>query len=310
MDKVVQLLSHVRKAFTNQEGSKSPRLTISTESQGFKIAKDGTKIVNFLPLNIHDVLPPDHPRIGEYHEEAFFNIKGYSALEVSSFLKVQVENFPLSDALLSTLRTPISATKSDKDLLDLLQRWKEIFDEWFFARIMVGRYSLKFRHMDPSNAGQYDSTTSTIILNPSADLMLTDPHSTNSKEEFLIQTLLHEQVHAFIALSCCGKECCKQIYDNPSLGGPGEDGHGPVWADSMIILTDTLRKQSMAVGAWQPTVEQLKYWGVGVTREEVMYWSDIGKWDKRRLSILQHERKTEGIQPPGFKAQTRCFEVI
>ncbi|CAG8979451.1 hypothetical protein HYALB_00012950 [Hymenoscyphus albidus] len=307
MDKVVQLFRNVRKAFPNQEGSKSPRLSISTEAQGFKIAKDGTKIVNFLPLNIYDVLPPDHPRIGEYHDEGFFNIKGYSALEVSSFLKVQAENFPLSDTLLSTLTTPISATKSDKDLLNLLQGWKEIFDEWFFAGIMVGRYTLKLRYMDPSNAGQYENTTSAIILSSSADLTLTDPHSTNSKEEFLIQTLLHEQVHAFIALSCCRKECCKQIYDNPSLGGPGEDGHGPAWADSMIILTDTLRKQvswhvnsifggnvvqSMAVGAWQPTVEQLKYWGIGVTREEVMYWSDIEKWDKQRLSTLQHERKT------------------
>lgn len=138
------------------------------------------------------------------------------------------------------------------------------------------------------------------MINPVADLSYTE--FSGSIEEFLIHTLLHEQLHCFIAQASCKRTCRKQIYLNPSLGGPGKDGHGPVWADGVIILTDALKKvvpwpvfnllgesitQSMVYESWQPKIEQLKRWGVGLTVEKVLHWSDIDEWDRNRTEILK-----------------------
>jgi hypothetical protein len=184
-----------------------------------------------------------------------------------------MEQFP---NLLPTLNLTESTAGDPANRQRIMENWAILFDKVFFRSNILSRTGPLIYTLPPTEAGVSDAIswfnkeTKEIHLNLDNDKTMYD----NSDSEYtysLVGALLHEMLHAFFYFY-------SDIEDQPAaIGGEGKNGHGPVWADCMIILQDWLHpavnwtpcceigravRNSMEDEDWEATPEQLNRWRI------------------------------------------------
>ncbi|EPE33504.1 hypothetical protein GLAREA_06517 [Glarea lozoyensis ATCC 20868] len=203
----------------------------------------------------------------------------YNSLTFSNAFEVQAKTPLLSrmqefPKLLPTLNLTESTNHDPANRQKILEEWAILFNKVFFGgNVRTGpvQYTLSPPEAGVSDAiCWFNNETKKIHLNLE-NRNVKDGESESEYTCSLISALLHEMLHAFIDFYSDKK-------DLPAAkGGEGENGHGPVWADCMIILQDWLQPAiewdpycqiacgvsgSMEAEGWEATNEQLARWGV------------------------------------------------
>jgi hypothetical protein len=95
-------------------------------------------------------------------------------------------------------------------------------------------------------------------------------------EKFYLSVLLHEMTHSFLEIYSCRRKVCRSKI-HPSIGGYGEGGHGPVWANSIRAIEEVFKKQvswqvelglrvsilhEIKTSNWEPEPDEFVRWGM------------------------------------------------
>ncbi|CAG8955607.1 hypothetical protein HYFRA_00009561 [Hymenoscyphus fraxineus] len=260
----------------------------------YECAPDGRKIYQYQELSIEKVLPPKHPRIFDDWKKAISSNPrplekfSYCPLEFGSFLKIPHITHKFTAEQETLLSSAVPEVKTTTELANLLITWFDLFDTWLFGGTLSNT-DLVIENSKTSALGRgwYYNPTNTVHIQLLDKTLGSEPGFTGSNEHLFIGTLLHEMVHAFIYLYSCPKYCCNVCFE-PQLGGRGKFGHGPVWADSLTVLSEVLGSKvswpvfvniprsianSMCLEDWQPTQAQLEFWGMDVDE-----WGRFENW--------------------------------
>lgn len=177
-----------------------------------------------------------------------------------------------------------------------LNAWFHVFNNWFFGEQLDLRVQV-VPFYPPGPAGTLDPLNMTLYI---YDTCIVDESFTGTIAEYWVNALLRLMVRAFTQLySCRKKGCCATIHENPSLGGLGKDNCGSAYFDYVCEVSDELSwhtkmyvnpcvqdvvAHSIRTQIWQPSVDQLGRWSMGMDVDYVEYWKDISNWHEQLAS--------------------------
>ncbi|KAG9237317.1 hypothetical protein BJ875DRAFT_520896 [Amylocarpus encephaloides] len=202
---------------------------------------------------------------------------------------------PISERVEPDLLELLNVSVEDvEDLTDLLRVYAQIFDQAFFMGILGGAFKLNITsdigngiHREVNNG----LTECNIwIARPEVDITINLNgckfyvqcwNDWRTLRQSALATLVHEMLHAFFDIYDCRCITCKSNDPAPK-GGLGFDGHGPVFADCLVVLIPEVSrmlnlepwrvehlldlsygiKDNMAHESWIPTKAQLERWGM------------------------------------------------
>jgi len=182
----------------------------------------------------------------------------------------------LSDAQKALLKAPVPRCQSEIALQSLLDQWMKLLDKAFFFEGVRKRWpNVSLVHLGNSVHGVYEHHGRGVCVNVDTK---PDKGYQGRVEEFRICTLVHEMLHAFVALYTCMERSdgCRDKW-HPSMGGEGATGHGPASANSMVAIQPALQREvtwlvdcavgisvafTMSYTGWKPRPDQLVRWGM------------------------------------------------
>ncbi|CAG8979610.1 hypothetical protein HYALB_00013538 [Hymenoscyphus albidus] len=279
----------------------------------YECAPDCRKIYQYQELSIEKVLPPKHPRIFDAWKEAISSSPrplekfSYCPLEFRSFLTIPHSTYKFTAEQEPLLSSAVPEVNTTTELSDLLMAWTDLFDAWFFGGALSDTdLVIEKSNISEIGLGWYENPRNTIHIKLLDRVRDREPGFTGSQEHLFIGVLLHEMVHAFVYLYSCPKYCCNVCF-NPPLGGRGKLGHGLVWADSLTLVSEVLRRKvnwpvfvniprsvahSMCIEDCQPNKAQLESWGMDVDKwGRVENWSHLCEFRREFYERARHPGK-------------------
>jgi hypothetical protein len=239
-----------------------------------------------------------HPQIDEdYHAGRPLKLNAYYGKDLARIIWQQYSNGimrRLSDAQKAMLKAPVPRCRSKAALQTLLDEWMKLFDRAFFFEGVRRRWpKVALVHLGKGVHGVYEHKGRGVCIN--LDTQGSREYK-GSVEEFRICTLVHEMLHAFVALyTCMERSDGCNVKWHPSMGGEGASGHGPAWANAMIAIQPALQREvrwpvdcaveisvayTMSYTGWKPRADQLVRWGMSRMSESARWLltRDGRKW--------------------------------
>ncbi|CAG8961489.1 hypothetical protein HYFRA_00013839 [Hymenoscyphus fraxineus] len=234
------------------------------------------------PYILSDRHKRKHPRPVYDFENRKLRPRCYRASELPMVVYLSIKRYkPTASAQIELARLPRDP-KSDRDAISQINQYMRFFDDWFFGSTLMKKLEgVQFqRSMYPRSYGYCHTRPLKVFLEGGCH----DPDM--ERIVSFIDTILHEMIHAFVDLHVCEKPCCRAAY-SAIQGGPGKNGHGPVFQNIQQLVLTALRntvpwwssatdkrstarhlKLAMEYEPWVPTSDQLSFWSM--------------KWDKVR----------------------------
>lgn len=227
-----------------------------------------------------------HPQIDDdYYAGNPLRANTYYGKDLARILWQQYQS-PISErvstAQKALLRGPVPECRDEDALQELLNQWMGLFDQAFFFNAIGKRWrTVTLVHLHDGSGkgasayGWYDHEGRGVCIN--VDLPPERGYR-GSVESWHICTLLHEMVHAFLRCYTCmrAEDGCLRKWE-PRMGGEGRNGHGPAWANGMIVVQESLRREvgwhvecgvssgvrhAMRKTGWRARPDQLERWGM------------------------------------------------
>ncbi|EPE34786.1 hypothetical protein GLAREA_10481 [Glarea lozoyensis ATCC 20868] len=224
------------------------------------------------------IMKSSHPQIDKHFQQGKrLKRRSYCSRDIPRILEDQAST-PLATRLSASSLNTLNAlthTRSRSECRELLGRWSKVLDEAFFFGSLMNRIAdVQYTGVESGQYGHYEHSGTGLCINldAAAPRIYKGTH-----EQHLICTLAHEMLHAFLDVYRCRCLGCQGLKD-PSKGGVAYDGHGPDWANSMVVVEEALQKavdwpvytgvwpgvsQSMRKDKWQATQFQTARWRRG-----------------------------------------------
>lgn len=187
---------------------------------------------------------------------------------------------------------------TEQDLQIFITNWAISLDLLFFFRNLFRH--IKIRFGDENELGGSFVSTLGFWSNERKELVLKKTlkpgDQWNRKRAIsFIGTLFHKMMHAFFGIFL--REDLLTI--SPSQGGCGWSGHGRPWANAMLTVGESLKKEvpfsmnvpifysvynSMKSEYWKPTPDELRKWGA--SEAEVIWANRLEPWQRLVLAWL------------------------